>query len=250
MKFCTWHDSCAVMICAKFCSDMVFCNGFTLKPVFCRSWITMVKLFVKRTRVVFICRLFVDKSKLQSAIESHLQEDGCRVTVLPYGTMKEHLDDLVKKATGKTWVGCWALYYYWTWRRRKTFSQWERGFHWKQFCHWLKGLQQHQIDVVILGPDLAWANLIWYLLFHSFFLFFSLTSVSCNVTSNYPMQLGKHSTSMLRWMGRFVFWTVKFIFLPFQVSEKSSHAIFSAVPQVIIHVHWYLNKMVNILQIL
>ena len=172
MKFCTWHDSCAVMICAKFCSDMVFCNGFTPKPVFCRSWITMVKLFVKRTRVVFICRLFVDKSKLQSAIESHLQEDGCRVTVLPYGTMKEHLDDLVKKATGKTWVGCWALYYYWTWRRRKTFSQWERGFHWKQFCHWLKGLQQHQIDVVILGPDLAWANLIWYLLFHSFFLFF------------------------------------------------------------------------------
>ena len=33
MKFCTWHDSCAVVACAKFCSDMILYNGFTLKPI-------------------------------------------------------------------------------------------------------------------------------------------------------------------------------------------------------------------------
>ena len=33
MKFCTWHDSCAVMPCAKFCSDITPCDGVTLKPI-------------------------------------------------------------------------------------------------------------------------------------------------------------------------------------------------------------------------
>ena len=40
-KFCTWHDSCTVVACAKFCSDMNPCNGVTLKPSFHRIWITM-----------------------------------------------------------------------------------------------------------------------------------------------------------------------------------------------------------------
>ena len=39
-----------------------------------------------------------------------------------------------------------------TWRCRKNFSQWERCFHWKLPCHWLKFLQQRRIAVVILGP--------------------------------------------------------------------------------------------------
>ena len=30
------------------------------------------------------------------------------------------------------------------WRSRTTLSQWERSFHWKLRCHWLKGLRQHQ----------------------------------------------------------------------------------------------------------
>ena len=34
MKFCTWHDSCAVVACAKFYSDMIPYNGVTLKPIF------------------------------------------------------------------------------------------------------------------------------------------------------------------------------------------------------------------------
>ena len=33
-KYCTWHDSCAVVACAKHCSDMIPYNGVTLKPIF------------------------------------------------------------------------------------------------------------------------------------------------------------------------------------------------------------------------
>ena len=47
MKFCTGHDSCAVVGCAKFCSDMMSYNGVTLKPIFHPIWITMEKSFVK-----------------------------------------------------------------------------------------------------------------------------------------------------------------------------------------------------------
>ena len=38
-KFCTWHDSCAVVTCAKFCSDMVTYNRVTLKYIFDGIWI-------------------------------------------------------------------------------------------------------------------------------------------------------------------------------------------------------------------
>ena len=44
MKFCTWHDSCAVMPCAKFSSDTMPYNGVKLKPIFHQM---MEKLFVK-----------------------------------------------------------------------------------------------------------------------------------------------------------------------------------------------------------
>ena len=45
VKFCTWHDSCTVMACAKFCSDIIPYNGVTLKPMFYQIWITMEKIF-------------------------------------------------------------------------------------------------------------------------------------------------------------------------------------------------------------
>ena len=38
-NFCTWHDSYAVVACAKFCSDMIPYNGVTLKPIFHWIWI-------------------------------------------------------------------------------------------------------------------------------------------------------------------------------------------------------------------
>ena len=40
-NFCTWHDSCAVVVCKKFCTDMIPYNGVTLKPNFHRICITM-----------------------------------------------------------------------------------------------------------------------------------------------------------------------------------------------------------------
>ena len=47
MKFCTWHDSCAVVTCAKFCSNMIAQSRVTLKPVSHQIWITMEKPLVK-----------------------------------------------------------------------------------------------------------------------------------------------------------------------------------------------------------
>ena len=46
-KFCTWHDSCAVVACRKFCSDIKPYNGVTVKPTFHRILITMEKSFVR-----------------------------------------------------------------------------------------------------------------------------------------------------------------------------------------------------------
>ena len=46
MVFCTWHDSCALMACAKFCSDMIPYNGGTLKPIFSQIWMTIEKAFM------------------------------------------------------------------------------------------------------------------------------------------------------------------------------------------------------------
>ena len=43
MKFCTWQDSCAVMACAKFCSDLMSYNGITVKQIFHRNWMAMEK---------------------------------------------------------------------------------------------------------------------------------------------------------------------------------------------------------------
>ena len=51
LKLCTCHDSCAVVACAKFCSDVTppF-NGVTGKLIFQRIWIRMEKLLVKWAR--------------------------------------------------------------------------------------------------------------------------------------------------------------------------------------------------------
>ena len=50
MKFCTWHNSCAVMACAKICSDMTPYDEVTLKKKATVHWIwiTMEKAFVNR----------------------------------------------------------------------------------------------------------------------------------------------------------------------------------------------------------
>ena len=45
------------------------------------------------------------------------------------------------------------------WRCRETLSQWECSFHWKLRCHWLKGLWQRHIAVVIQGLVLKWVEL-------------------------------------------------------------------------------------------
>ena len=47
MEFCTWHDSCPVVPCAKFWSNTIPYNGVTPSPIFHKIWITMEKTFVK-----------------------------------------------------------------------------------------------------------------------------------------------------------------------------------------------------------
>ena len=38
-KFCTWHDSCAVVACAKICCDLMASNGVMARWSFHRIWI-------------------------------------------------------------------------------------------------------------------------------------------------------------------------------------------------------------------
>ena len=44
----TWHDSCAVMACAKICRDLMASNGITARRIFHRIWIAGKKWLVKR----------------------------------------------------------------------------------------------------------------------------------------------------------------------------------------------------------
>ena len=46
-KFGTWHDSWAVVACAKFCCDMINCNWIRAKWIFHRIWIMMENSLVK-----------------------------------------------------------------------------------------------------------------------------------------------------------------------------------------------------------
>ena len=58
-KFCTCHDSCAVMACAKFCSDMILCNDLTLKPIFYWICITMENGSWIGPQVLFVVQCYV-----------------------------------------------------------------------------------------------------------------------------------------------------------------------------------------------
>ena len=47
-KLCTWHDSCAVVACAKICCDLMASNGITARWSCHRIWIAGKKSLVKR----------------------------------------------------------------------------------------------------------------------------------------------------------------------------------------------------------
>ena len=53
-KFCTWHDSCAVVACAKICCDLMASNGVVARRNFDRIWIAGKKPLVKRAPVLFM----------------------------------------------------------------------------------------------------------------------------------------------------------------------------------------------------
>ena len=50
-KFCTWHDSCAVVACAKICCDLMASNRVIAKRNFHRIWIAGKKPLLKRAPV-------------------------------------------------------------------------------------------------------------------------------------------------------------------------------------------------------
>ena len=79
MECCAWHDSTPAVACVKLCSDMMNNNVYTVKYIFHRFRIPMVKSFVKwtqgplsRTRYVYI--FFSDGIKyfLSSNIEKYV----------------------------------------------------------------------------------------------------------------------------------------------------------------------------------
>ena len=46
-KFCTWHDSCAVVACAKICCDLMASDRIRARQSFHRIWIAGKKSLVK-----------------------------------------------------------------------------------------------------------------------------------------------------------------------------------------------------------
>ena len=48
-KFCTWHDSCAVVACPKTCCDLMTNNGNTTRQNSHRIWIASIQSLVKRS---------------------------------------------------------------------------------------------------------------------------------------------------------------------------------------------------------
>ena len=53
-KFCTWHDSCAVVACAKICCDLMASNGVMARPSFHRIQIAGKKTLVKGAPVLIL----------------------------------------------------------------------------------------------------------------------------------------------------------------------------------------------------
>ena len=49
-KFCTWHDSCAVVTCANTYCDLVASNGITARRSFHRIWIASKKIVSEASR--------------------------------------------------------------------------------------------------------------------------------------------------------------------------------------------------------
>ena len=58
-KFCTWHDSCAVVACAKICRDLMASSGITARRSFHRIWIAGKKTLVKRAPGPISLRIFI-----------------------------------------------------------------------------------------------------------------------------------------------------------------------------------------------
>ena len=63
-KFCTWHDSCAVVACAKICCDLMASNGITIRRSFHRIWTAGKKSLVKRAPVPLLWLYSIPKNHL------------------------------------------------------------------------------------------------------------------------------------------------------------------------------------------
>ena len=73
-KFCTWHDSCAVVACAIISCDLMACNENTARQSFHRIWIGGQKSLVKRAPQA----LFQYEDSLSRYEDFHYKEqDGC-----------------------------------------------------------------------------------------------------------------------------------------------------------------------------
>ena len=93
MKYCTWHGSCAVMACDKFCSDKISHNGVTPEPIIHQILINMKKNLLKWAPVYLLGNttatddLETQKLKVSSSI------------ILTYPDSKVHWVNM-----GPTWV--------------------------------------------------------------------------------------------------------------------------------------------------
>ena len=55
-KFWTWHDSCAVVACAKICCDLKTSKGITARQSFHRIWIAGKKIVSETGPIMIFCK--------------------------------------------------------------------------------------------------------------------------------------------------------------------------------------------------
>ena len=92
-KFCTWHDSCAVMACAKICCDLMSGNGITARPSFYRIWIAGKKSGPRFSWIIATWPAYFNKlieTLIQGTSYGNFLFQGIRVTLHDHHGTSNH----------------------------------------------------------------------------------------------------------------------------------------------------------------
>ena len=125
--FGTWHDSWAVVACAKFCCDVIISNWIRAKWNFHHIWIVMKKSLVKWVPVSLHC---ITKAVLWSLLAA--------MVLTPSELMTHTTESMV--AIWSRWLSGWSLSLTMLCAVRN--SPWQTGFQHYIWCIWPAALHK------------------------------------------------------------------------------------------------------------